>query len=171
MIRIPTHPETIGDRIRRRRLALKLTQKDVAEAVRVDECSVFNWEANISQPDLRYIPAVIDFLGYNPLPRAETLSERLVRHRTSVGLSQKNAAKEHPPFALLNSRMFQGWSVLSRHPIPGNMNIIPSRSGRPTSESCVIRPKRPPPSRIADSTLRHWIVLRCGRVSLLMASE
>ena len=72
---------------------MKLTQKDVAEAVGVDKCSLFNWEANISQPDLRYIPAVIEFLGYNPLPEANTLGERLVRHRTLRGLSQKEAAE------------------------------------------------------------------------------
>jgi DNA-binding XRE family transcriptional regulator len=40
------------------------------------------------------MPAVIQFLGYNPLPEATTLGERLVRQRISLGLSQKEAAAE-----------------------------------------------------------------------------
>jgi DNA-binding XRE family transcriptional regulator len=59
----------------------------------VDTTSVFNWEANTSQPDLKYMPAVIQFLGYNPLSEADTLGGRLVRHRTSLGMTRGEAAK------------------------------------------------------------------------------
>ena len=38
-------------------------------------------------------PAVIRFLGYNPLSAADTLGERLVRQRTSLGMTQGEAAK------------------------------------------------------------------------------
>ena len=93
VIRIPTQPQTIGDHIRRRRLVLKLTQKDVAEQLGVEKCSVFNWEANMSQPEIRYTPAIIRFLGYNPLPEPKSLAERLIRQRTTMGLSQKEAAR------------------------------------------------------------------------------
>jgi transcriptional regulator with XRE-family HTH domain len=93
VIRIPTEPRTIGDHIRRRRLALKLMQKDVATRIGVDETSVFNWEANTSQPALRYMPAVIEFLGYDPLPAPTTVGERIVRRRTALGMSQKDAAR------------------------------------------------------------------------------
>jgi hypothetical protein len=34
------------------------------------------------------MPAIIQFLGYNPLPEAKTVAEPLVRHRTALGLSQ-----------------------------------------------------------------------------------
>ena len=51
VIRIPTDPHSIGDHIRRRRLGLKQFQKDVAEQIGVDTTTVFNWEANTSQPD------------------------------------------------------------------------------------------------------------------------
>jgi DNA-binding XRE family transcriptional regulator len=43
-----------GDHIRPRRLTLKLEQKEVARQIGVDKTSVFNWEANTSQPDLRF---------------------------------------------------------------------------------------------------------------------
>ena len=59
----------------------------------MDTTSVFNWEANTSQPDLRYMPAVIRLLGYNPLPEAKTVGEQLVRHRTSLGVTQNDAAR------------------------------------------------------------------------------
>jgi transcriptional regulator with XRE-family HTH domain len=39
------------------------------------------------------MPAIIEFLSYNPLPPATTLAERLVRHRTSLGLTQKETSK------------------------------------------------------------------------------
>jgi transcriptional regulator with XRE-family HTH domain len=91
-IRIPTQPKTIGDHIRRRRLALKLLQKQVAERVGVDKASVHNWEGNLANPKVHYMPAIIEFLGYNPLPEAKNLAERLVRHRTSLGLTQRETA-------------------------------------------------------------------------------
>ena len=39
-------------------------------------------------------PAIIRFLGYNPLPEAKTLAEQLVRYRTTLGLSREWAALE-----------------------------------------------------------------------------
>ena len=93
VIRIPMKPQTIGDHIRRRRLALKMLQRDVAETIGVDETTVFTWEANTANPEIRYMPAIIRFLGYNPLPPVDGWGERLVRHRTTLGLSQEEAAR------------------------------------------------------------------------------
>ena len=70
-----------------------MLQREVAEQIGVCEPSVFNWEANTSQPDFRYMPAIIRFLGYNPLPPAKSMGGRLVRQRTSLGLSQKECAE------------------------------------------------------------------------------
>jgi transcriptional regulator with XRE-family HTH domain len=89
---IPLAPQTVGDHIRKRRLGLKLHQREVAEQLGVGTTSVLNWEGNWSRPEIRYMPAIIRFLGYDPLPAANTLAERLVRHRTGLGLSQKEAA-------------------------------------------------------------------------------
>ena len=93
VIRIPVKPQTVGDHIRKRRLGLKLFQKDVAEQLGVEKTSIANWECNRSIPEIRYMPAIIDFLGYDPLPPANTLAEQLVRKRTSLGLSQDESAK------------------------------------------------------------------------------
>ena len=92
VIQIPVEPQTVGDHIRKRRLALKMFQKEIAEQLGVDKTSVFNWEANTSAPEIRYMPAIIRFLGYNPLPAAKAWGERLLRHRTTLGMTQKEAA-------------------------------------------------------------------------------
>ena len=93
VIRIPTEPHSIGDHIRKRRLGLKMLQREVAEQIGVCEPSVFNWERNASSPEIRYMPDIIKFLGYDPLPQANTVAEQLVRQRTSLGLSQKESAE------------------------------------------------------------------------------
>ena len=92
-VRIPMELRTIGDHLRRRRLSLKLKQEQLAERLRVTPCSVYGWENNHSEPSIGYIPAIIQFLGYNPLPSATTLGGHLVRHRTSLGLSQSESAR------------------------------------------------------------------------------
>lgn len=92
-IQIPVNPDTVGDHIRLRRLKLKLMQKQVAEQLGVVQTTIHNWETNVSQPGFEHMPAIIEFVGYNPLPPATSLAERLIRARTSIGLTQKNSAK------------------------------------------------------------------------------
>ena len=93
VVRIPVEPKTVGDHIRKKRLSLKLLQKQVAQTLGVNTTSVYNWESNQTQPGLAYMPAVIEFLGYNPLPPAKNWADRLVRGRTVLGLSQKELAR------------------------------------------------------------------------------
>lgn len=70
-----------------RRLTLKRTQEQVRERLGVTSASVYNvsiqswWESYDSKPSVAYIPAIVEFLGYDPLPTATTLAGRLVRHR------------------------------------------------------------------------------------------
>jgi len=45
-VRIPVEPKTVGDHIRRKRLALKMLQRQIAERIGVHTSSVFNWESN-----------------------------------------------------------------------------------------------------------------------------
>jgi transcriptional regulator with XRE-family HTH domain len=85
---------TLGDHIRKRRLDLKLLQKDVGTLLEVDEETIWNWENNHCTPQIRFIPKVIDFLGYDPLvPLSETIGARLLKYRKRHGLSQKELAK------------------------------------------------------------------------------
>ena len=90
--RVPEKLETIGDHLLRRRLTLKLLQREVAEQLGVDKTSICNWENNRSKPDLEYVPAIIRFLGYNPMPPSVGWADKLTQGRTSMGLTQKQAA-------------------------------------------------------------------------------
>jgi len=86
---------TIGDHIRKRRLELKLLQREVGEALGVTDSSVWNWENNWSKPRLSYLPGIIAFLGYNPAPKEpRTLGEKLLRYRQERGLTQKDLARQ-----------------------------------------------------------------------------
>ena len=89
----PKSLKTIGDHIRKRRLDLSLLQREVAEIIGVDETSVHNWEINKALPMLRCLPAIIAFLGYNPLPEPTTIAEKLVQYRSIRGIHQDELAK------------------------------------------------------------------------------
>ena len=91
--RVPDQLNTIGDHLLRRRLMLKLLQKDVAEQIGVDKSSIGNWELNRTTPAFEYMPVIIRFLGYNPIPPSDKWSERLVQCRTVLGIPQKESAK------------------------------------------------------------------------------
>jgi DNA-binding XRE family transcriptional regulator len=63
-------PATLGDHLRRRRLELGLYQKDVAAQIGVTVSTIWNWEHGWTV-DFRFIPQIITFLGYNPIPCPE----------------------------------------------------------------------------------------------------
>jgi DNA-binding XRE family transcriptional regulator len=54
---------------------LGLLQHEVAAQLGVDKFTVLNWERGKTAPDVRYYPAIITFLGYNPLPQGATFPE------------------------------------------------------------------------------------------------
>ena len=85
----------IGDHVRKRRLDLKLLQKDIGQQLGVHCASVTNWELGKTDPELCHMPAVIQFLGYDPRPKTEpqTLAEKIVVYRVQRGLSQKRFSK------------------------------------------------------------------------------
>ena len=90
----PKELSTLGDHLRKRRLDLALTQRDVAHRLGADEASVWNWEKNRSSPALRFIPRIIAFLGYEPdETKPMSLSQRIVAFRRLRGLTQKDLAQ------------------------------------------------------------------------------
>ena len=88
----PQELKTIGDHIRKRRLELKLFQKDVAELIQTDTDTVTNWEKNRCQPGFIYYPAIMDFLGYCPWEPIQAWGERLHRYRIHKGLALEQFA-------------------------------------------------------------------------------
>ncbi|MCZ6704988.1 MAG: helix-turn-helix transcriptional regulator [Bacteroidetes bacterium] len=92
VFRYPPELNTLGDHIRARRLERGLFQKDVAQLVGVCTETVTNWEKNRSSPDLRVLPKVLEYLGYDPRMADESIGGRLVRSRQARGLSQRGVA-------------------------------------------------------------------------------
>jgi len=92
-IEITQEPVTLGDHLRRRRLELGLYQKDVAAQIGVTTSSIWNWEHGWTI-DLRYIPRVIEFLGYNPIPCPDDVLEKLAWFRQVNGLTLEQLGAE-----------------------------------------------------------------------------
>jgi transcriptional regulator with XRE-family HTH domain len=87
------NPITVGDHLRKRRYALGLFQKDVAQRLGISLDTLLTWETNKKEPSVRYLPKIIKFLGYDPFPEPCTLGGRLLAVRRRLGLSQEEMAK------------------------------------------------------------------------------
>ena len=64
--RLPEKLDTVGDHLRRRRLTLKLLQRQVAQQLGVNHATITNWETNGVQPGVKYMPAIIKVPGLQP---------------------------------------------------------------------------------------------------------
>lgn len=58
----------------------------------VSEATVLNWEKGKTEPPIAFWPAIIAFLGYDPMPVPTTLTQRMQAFRRQHGLSIKAAA-------------------------------------------------------------------------------
>jgi transcriptional regulator with XRE-family HTH domain len=84
----------VGDHIRKRRLTLKLDQKQAASQLGVTIATVSNWEGGRARPAIAHIPAILALLGYNPFPEPKSISERLRAKRRAQGWSIREAARQ-----------------------------------------------------------------------------
>jgi DNA-binding XRE family transcriptional regulator len=64
--RASTDPNTLGEHLKRVRIERHLFQTDVAKLLAVDRVSIQNWERGLTVPAIRFIPRIIQFLGYDP---------------------------------------------------------------------------------------------------------
>lgn len=54
--------------------------------------TICNWERNTTSPQVHQMPAVIRFLGYDPLPVPKSRADSLKRARQLLGLTQRAMA-------------------------------------------------------------------------------
>ena len=73
---------------------LGLLQKEVAEKIGVDKTTINNWERQRTMPEIRFIARIVEFLGYNPLPKPTNFKEQLIFVRKRQGLSREKFAKK-----------------------------------------------------------------------------
>ncbi|PIU56435.1 MAG: transcriptional regulator [Chloroflexi bacterium CG07_land_8_20_14_0_80_45_17] len=89
----PQQLKTLGDHLRKKRLNLKLLQREVALILGVEEATIWNWEKNRTSPPVRYLPRIIKFLGYSPFENSpQTLGQRVLNYRRLYGITQKELA-------------------------------------------------------------------------------
>jgi transcriptional regulator with XRE-family HTH domain len=85
-------PQTLGEKLQRRRLELGLTQKEVARELGISESTVVHWEKDQTEPLVRLMPNIIHFLGYDPVGVPRTLGERMRALRKGKGWTIDEAA-------------------------------------------------------------------------------
>ena len=90
----PTAILTLGDHIRKRRLDLGLLQREVAERIGVTTQTITNWELGRTEPGIRALVAIVDFLGYVPFSMGEAFPEKLKAYRMMKGLTQRQLATD-----------------------------------------------------------------------------
>jgi transcriptional regulator with XRE-family HTH domain len=89
-MKLNENPITIGDRLRNRRLELRLVQSQVAAKLEVSEDTIAFWENNKVEPSVKQYPGIIQFLGYISFDFDEsTIGGRIKKYRYLHGLSQE----------------------------------------------------------------------------------
>jgi transcriptional regulator with XRE-family HTH domain len=90
----------IGHHIRKRRIELGMSQRELAKLFEVTEETIYNWENGKKTPALKFIPKIIAFLGYVPFRcESEDLIERLKFYKFINGLTVEELAErlsKHP---------------------------------------------------------------------------
>jgi len=89
----PQAPVTIGDHLRKRRLDLGLPQREVAERLGTNSGTITNWELGHTRPEIRFLPGIVRFLGYEPWAAGASVGESLLTFRQEQGLSQAEFAR------------------------------------------------------------------------------
>jgi DNA-binding XRE family transcriptional regulator len=56
-------PKTLGEHLRRVRLDRGLSQRQAAEAIGCHPTALLHWEKGHAEPELRFLPAILRFLG------------------------------------------------------------------------------------------------------------
>lgn len=72
---------------------LGLSRKELADKLGVKAKTVSFWELGLSHLSVKYLPAVIRFLGYDPTPEVTSLPQRLKAARRRLGISQRVLAR------------------------------------------------------------------------------
>jgi DNA-binding XRE family transcriptional regulator len=67
----PADVRTVGDHVLRSRFNLGLNRKAAAATLGIDPETLKNWEEGRTEPEVRFYPALIRFLVYNPPSRAK----------------------------------------------------------------------------------------------------
>jgi transcriptional regulator with XRE-family HTH domain len=72
---------------------LGLRQSDVARRLGAYTSTVNTWENGHFTPDVRFVPGIVEFLGYDPFgPTPTSFPDRLKAARVAAGLTRRQLA-------------------------------------------------------------------------------
>ena len=83
---------TVGDHIKARRLDLGITRKELCSIIGIGPWPNLCWEHDGATPRVRYWPAILDFLGYDPELEPITLAGKLLKIRRRHGWQLRDLA-------------------------------------------------------------------------------
>jgi len=112
-----------------------MLQAAVAKRIGVHKASVQNWERGILTPGIRQLPAIIEFLGYDPEAEPTGLPARIVYARRRLGMTQDELAEA----LKVNSCTLYRWEMGKTKPpinkLDAIQRIVGIRALRPSSTS------------------------------------
>lgn len=124
----------MGEHMRRERLRRGWLQKDLARLFHVDKFTVVNWERGFTKPQIKDIPTLISFLGYDPdPPTPRTIADHLYARRRVLGWSQKKAA-EHVGVDPCTWSSWEGGGTIMK---PEHRKHVAALTGLDESEVCM----------------------------------
>lgn len=113
----PFELKSIADHLKKKRLDLDLTQKEVAIMIGVTEDCYYLWEGNKAFPQVQHMPKIIAFLGYLPISiDVSTIMGRIKYYRYINGLSHKKMGK----LLNVNTTTVRAWENGDSFPHPEN---------------------------------------------------
>ncbi len=94
----------------------RLLQKEIAVRLGADPKAINNWETGRSEPRLHFIPGILVFLGYDPLPARKGFGDRLRLVRTARGLSIRSLSE----LLGVDASTVWGWGAGRHVPVEGS---------------------------------------------------
>ncbi len=92
----------------------------MAQILGVTEQSITNWELGHSEPEVRYIPKIIEFIGYCPYDPAADPINRVEAIRKAFGLTQEKLAQ----ILEVDESSLASWVRREHQPIDRSQGII-----------------------------------------------
>lgn len=86
-------PQTLGDHLKRYRRDRGQLQREAAVEIGVNIWTYMGWETDGVMPSVAHMPCVVEYLGYDPLEKAETFGAWLRAARRRHGMTRAELAR------------------------------------------------------------------------------
>ncbi len=111
----PLQVLTIGEHIRAHRIKNKQSQEEVAKQINVTTDSITGWELNRFSPQIQFMPSIIKYLGYLPVPiDTQSFAGKVHALRITLGVSQRKLGK----VLNIDPSTIEGWETNKHRPSP-----------------------------------------------------